>query len=453
MAERSERDSVLCAVAEAAEQLGYKKLKEELEMVMSAFVKGNDVFACLPTGFGKSLCYYCLPAIFDAINHCTMPWSIVIVISPLYALMQDQVEVLKKKGLSAVCVLGHEHSIERAKIVSGDYRIIFTTPEVLLARKDWRDVFQSPSLAERLVGIIIDEAHCVKTWYVSKNTKLFYNACHFCYRGSDFRKEFGKLGDLRGYFSRSVNFMALTATASLETRKKVMRTLGMKKPVTIVRSPEKPNILYDLFEKEEEVGVQLCYLIDEIREQRTHTDKTIVFCRTYKDCAELYLTFKRELKKEITEPIGYPNVSPFRLVDMFHACNSSSTKSAILKSFLTDSRLRILVATVAFGMGIDCPNVRRIIHWGPPSNTESYIQETGRAGRDGQPARAILFYSKRDLSHPYMEESIVSYCQNTSVCRRQQLFKYFIYFCGPNLNTCNCCDLCAMLCQCSKCAF
>ena len=142
------------------------------------------------------------------------------------------------------------------------------------------------------------------------------------------------------------------------------------------------------------------------------------------------MTFKQELKKEITEPIGYSDVSPFCLVDMFHACNSSSNKSAILKTFLTDSRLRILVATVAYGMGIDCPNVRRIIHWGPHP-TLKVIQETGRAGRDGQPARAILFYSKRDLSHPYMEESIVNYCQNTSVCRRQQLFKYFNYFAVP----------------------
>lgn len=245
--------------------------------------------------------------------------------------------------------------------------------------------------------------------------------------------------------------MALTATASMSTRK-VIRLLGMKKPVTNVRSPEKPNIFYAVCEKEEEVGIQLSYLMDELREKRGHTDKTIVFCRTYKDCTDLYLTFKRELKSEITEPIGYPDVSPFRLVDMFHACNSSSTKSAILTSFLSQSRLRILVATVAFGMGVDCPNVRRIIHWGPPSNVESYIQETGRAGRDGQPAHAILFYSKRDLSHPFMEESIRNYCQNASVCRRLVLFQDFDYSSNTSKNQCICCDLCAMVCECSNCA-
>ena len=111
------------------------------------------------------------------------------------------------------------------------------------------------------------------------------------------------------------------------------------------------------------VRVQVRYIIDELREHRTQTDKTIIFCRTYRDNTELYLMFKRKLKGSITEPPGYPDVTPFRLVDMFLACNSSNVKSGILT----------VVATVAFGMGIDCSDVRCIIHWGPPSDIESYI--------------------------------------------------------------------------------
>ena len=279
------------------------------------------------------------------------------------------------------------------------------------------------------------------------------NVFHFCFRGSQFRKEFSKLGDLRGYFSSSINFMALTATAALKTRKEVTRLLGMKNPITIIRSPEKSNIYYSVRKKEDEVGVQLHYIIDELREHRAQTDKTIIFCRTYKDCTELYLMFKRKLKGSITEPPGYPDVTPFRLVDMFHACNSSSVKSGILTSFISDSRLRVLVATVAFGMGIDCSDVRRIIHWGPPSDIESYIQETGRAGRDGKQAHAILFYSRRDLSQPYIEEDMVNYCLNTSTCLRLSLFKNFDYSCdlSKNVCTCTCCDFCAMICECNNC--
>ncbi|XP_011410065.1 PREDICTED: uncharacterized protein LOC105316681 [Amphimedon queenslandica] len=352
-----------------------------------AFLNGNDVFACLPTGFGKSLCYFCLQPIFDAINCHASPWSVVLVISPLQGLMQDQVELLTKKNLASICVTGNEDSSVKTKIVSGVYQLTFTTPEVLLTKKDRRPVFQFPLVCERLVRIIIDETLCVKKY--------------------QFRKEFCKLGDLRGYFSSSINFMALTATAALKTRKEVMRLLGMKNPITIIRSLEKSNIYYSVCKKDE-VGVQLSYVMDELCEHRTVTDKTIIFCRTYRDCTELYLMFKRKWKDNIIEPPGYPVVTPFCLVDMFHACNSSSVKSGIIKSFLSDSQLRVLVATVAFGMGIDCSDVRHIIHWGPPSDIESYIQETGRAGRDGRQARVVLFYSRRDLAQPYIEEDMVN---------------------------------------------
>ena len=151
-------------VHSVARLLGYTTLKEEQERVIIAFVNGHDVFVCLPTGFGKSLCYFCLPSIFDAINCHASPWSIVLVISPLQALMQSQVDLLMKKNLASVHVTGNEDSSVKTKIVSGFYNFIFTTPEVLLTMKEWRPVFQSPLVCERLVGIIIDEAHCVKKW-------------------------------------------------------------------------------------------------------------------------------------------------------------------------------------------------------------------------------------------------------------------------------------------------
>lgn len=145
-------------------------------------------------------------------------------------------------------------------------------------------------------------------------------------------------------------------------------------------------------------------------------------------------------------------MAKFRIVDKFSACNSPGIKNQILSTFsIPSGRLRIVIATVAFGMGIDCPNIRQVVHWSPPANCESYIQETGRAGRDGQTAYATLFYSNKDISLPFMESPMVKYCRNTDTCRRQILFGEFDYVPNRNLTECKCCDLCAMVCSCSEC--
>ena len=196
-------------------------------------------------------------------------------------------------------------------------------------------------------------------------------------------------------------------------------------------------------------------LIEELRVSRINTKRTIVFCRTLKDCSDLYLFFRYTMGIEFTEPIGVADFPIFRLVDMFSACNTPGLKQSILSSFSNPSGiLRIVIATIAFGMGIDCPNVQRVIHWGPPSDLESYIQETGRAGRDGSKAYAELLFSKRDTGVSFMEPSMKSYCQNVDVCRREVLFRDF-EIASPSKKPlgCLCCDICAIVCSCSDCQF
>ena len=167
------------------------------------------------------------------------------------------------------------------------------------------------------------------------------------------------MGELRGLLNTSVNMMALTATATKQTRKDICKSLAMVNPTMILKSPEKSNIVYKVFHKECSMEETFASLTEELRKNRKNTDKTIIFCRTYEDTSHIYLYFKSMLGNEMTDPIGYPDVSKFRMIDMFTACTTSDVKEKIIKSFVVpDSRLRIIVATVAFGMGMDCPNVR-----------------------------------------------------------------------------------------------
>lgn len=222
--------------------------------------------------------------------------------------------------------------------------------------------------------------------------------------------------------------MALTAMALSTTRKSIIKFLGVNRPMCICRSPCKGNIYYDVQEKGDNIETDLHYLVDELCKHRTKTKKMVIFGRLYNDCSSMYQYFKSHLKNNWTHSVGYPNISQFRLVDMFIATNTVKAKNSILKSFSTqDSRLRVLIATVAFGMGIDCPDIRWVIHWGPPSDNEEYIQETGRAGCDGLPCYAVLYYSRRDIGYQYMDTSIVNYCKNNTDCHRKCLFSDFDY--------------------------
>ena len=160
----------------------------------------------------------------------------------------------------------------------------------------------------------------------------------YFFRGKDFRKEFSKLGDLCGYFSQYVRFMAFTATATVQTRKEVIRLTGMHKPVLVLKSPKKPNTFYSV-EMKGELEESFYFLAEKLQSLRTKMEKTIIFCRTYNDCSQLFLFFRDVLEEEITDPIGFPDIAKFRLVDMFTACSTPKLKASILKSFSsTNSR-------------------------------------------------------------------------------------------------------------------
>lgn len=284
---------------QSIESLGYKNIKmEQKEAIIKFVLEKQDVFVCLPTGYGKSLCYYALPILFDKFEdklqpEKTLPWSLIVIVSPLVALMTDQVSLLKDKGLNALALVV-DGTEETTSVMNGHYQYIFTTPEILLRSKNWSSVFQSKSFQERLVGLIIDEAHCVKKWCVNNICYslvpyifMLLFMCWYTYndffslcRGIDFRREYSRLGDLRGFFPSHVKIMALTATASSATRKDVIKLLGMKKPHMIIRSPNKENIAYSVERKYGEFDVILNPIVQQLKSQRTSMEKTIIATRT-----------------------------------------------------------------------------------------------------------------------------------------------------------------------------
>lgn len=277
----------------------------------------------------------------------------------------------------------------------------------------------------------------------------FIQLSHAC-RGETFRKTLLRIGEVRSLVPESVCVMALTATATKSLKLDVIRILGMRNPAVISASPSRDNIKYAIVPSE---GFHEAFkaLLEGLRRLRTDFPRTIIYCRKFRDCGELYLFFRDNLGDSFTEPTDAPDLPQFRLVDMFHSCTDQSVKDIIAPLFCNDSQLRIVIATVAFGMGIDCPNVRQIIHMGPPEDSEAYIQATGRAGRDGFNSIAVLYLIK-GLRHT-VNSRMKRYIENTSSCRRNVLFDDFEGYVSPScIPPCACCDVCAGGCQCMSCA-
>jgi ATP-dependent DNA helicase RecQ len=230
--------------------------------------------------------------------------------------------------------------------------------------------------------------------------------------------------------------------------------LGMVQPGIVALSPNRVNIYYSVHKREATIEDTFSVLVDELREKRLQTPRTVIFCRSYEDVGYIYSFITRSLGAKCVEPIGAPNIAHFRLVDMFTAFTEQKVKDVIINFTQKEARLRVVIATVAFGMGLDSPNIRRIIHWGTPANIESYIQETGRAGRDGEQSQAKLYYAPVNLHPWYTEESMRLYSLNNDTCRRQVLLRDFDVddeVLSPSC-LCQCCDICAKSCGCDVCA-
>lgn len=271
------------------------------------------------------------------------------------------------------------------------------------------------------------------------------------YRGECFRKDYSHLNEIRSIIPENVHVMALTATAMKATRRCIVRSLDMRKPSIIYVPPVKSNIYYAVAGKPEG-GICEAFqpIVDHLVSNR-NMGRMIIFCKTYDDVINIHGFLKRKLGHFFTEPRGSDDYVCYRVVDMYTHCTHESVKSKIIHQFTKDSPLRVIVATIAFGMGINCKDVRYVVHWGLPEDAEMYVQESGRAGRDGLLSCALIFKKQSDLNKRYTTEHMIEYCTNkSSICRRLLLFQDFPD-CEFKANGCKCCDVCMQSCDCGNC--
>ena len=285
-------------------------------------------------------------------------------------------------------------------------------------------------------------------------THFFKEHCHgaflcFAHRGDQFRLDFSLLGQLRSVIPDRVHFIATTATATIATFTLIRDRLFLKDPKIVALPPEKANVHYSVvmnanFEE------YLSTITEELTLHRTVLPKTIIFCRKLIDCSKVYLQIRHTLGENFTDPPSSPDTHDFHMVSMYHSAATEKAKGNILRTFCTDtSKLRILIATTAFGLGVDCPDIRRVIHWGPPNDLDAYVQETGRGGRDGKPCKAILLYGHISK---FTGQDIRNFA-SIETCRRVHLFRAFLK--GedvmPRHPGCTCCDICTKQCECENC--
>jgi ATP-dependent DNA helicase RecQ len=328
-------------------QFGYDSFRLHQQAAIEAVLNKEDVVVLMPTGGGKSLCYQ-IPAL--------MSDGLAIVVSPLIALMKDQVDALKNVGIEAAFLNSTQTATQQVEVFrdirSGKLKLLYVAPERILQTNDqFFEFIKSTDVSL----FAIDEAHCISSW------------------GHDFRPEYGQLARLKKEFPQ-VPMIALTATADKLVRNDIIEKLGIPNAKVLVSSFNRPNIKYIVEPKRNSYGRLLDYL-----EERKE-DSGIIYCLSRNSVDSL----AEDLRSE-----GYSALP-------YHAGLDKQTRDRHQDAFLNDEA-KIMVATIAFGMGIDKSNVRFVVHMDLPKNIESYYQETGRAGRDGLPSEALLFFSTADV--------------------------------------------------------
>ncbi len=400
------------SITQCAEEIlknvfGYDSFRPLQLEIIKNLLSGKDTLAIMPTGGGKSLCYQIPALIFKGIT---------IVVSPLISLMQDQVSALKENGVSAIYLnssLEYEDYLKSVnQIKNGEIKLVYVSPEGL-ATDRMLNVFSECSVP--ISCITIDEAHCVSEW------------------GHDFRPDYLSIANFRSHFQTAV-CLALTATATETVQKDIVKNLNLYNPTIFKASFNRKNIFL------------------EVKPKKDATNQVIEFLNRHKDESGIIYCFSRKAVDELTLKLQSKGYSVLN----YHAGLEDNVRSENQNLFIKD-KVRIMVATIAFGMGINKPNVRFVIHYDMPKSLEEYYQEIGRAGRDGLPASALLLFGAGDIhkirfffnesadpeKSEHLLQGMLSYAKARS-CRRRVLLSYFGEELKNNdLQPEECCDVCA----------
>jgi ATP-dependent DNA helicase RecQ len=370
-----------------AERFGYHRFRSSQLRVLAPLLGGRHVLAVLPTGAGKSLCYQ-VPALLAE--------GLTLVVSPLISLMQDQVASLRKRGIAAAYLNSTLAQADRQAILrlalSGQVRLLYCSPERLasLSRLVRDAGVQVPLLA-------VDEAHCIVEW------------------GNAFRPVYRQLGEFR-YHLREPQTLALTGSATPTTRQEILEVLRIPRAEVVAASFDRPNLRFEVVRVKDDRDryARLVRALDQAGGQ------AIVYCPT------------RRLTELVTRALRLRGLR----AAPYHAGLDADIRKPVLGAFLHD-RAPVMVATSAFGMGIDKPDVRVVLHWGPPRTLESYYQEAGRAGRDGRASTCRILWRREDLSWGDTTPEMRRYVEQRR-CRRRMLLEHF----GERLGKCSGCDVC-----------
>ena len=377
------------------ENFGFNAFKEPQEEIIQSLLSGKDTFVIMPTGGGKSLCYQ-LPAIIS--DGCA------IVVSPLIALMKNQVDLVRSYNSSDDVAHFLNSTLNKAQqktvkddLITGKTKMLFVAPETL-TKEENIGFFKELQLS----FFAVDEAHCISEW------------------GHDFRPEYRRLREMMDMINPEIPVIALTATATPKVQSDIVKNLLLREPNVFISSFNRANLYYEIQPKL----------------KKDQTDKSIVrFIQQHKGKSGIIYTLNRKTTEELADMLNANGIKSVA----YHAGLDSKLRARRQDQFLNEE-VDVIVATIAFGMGIDKPDVRFVIHYNIPKSIENYYQETGRAGRDGMEGKCILYYSHKDvakLEHlmrdkPLSEREVgaqlihetVGYAES-SVCRRKILLHYF----------------------------
>src|SRR6185437_13402347 len=390
---------------------GFSSFKEPQKEIINSLLSGKDTFVIMPTGGGKSLCYQ-LPAIISE--------GCAIIVSPLIALMKNQVDLVR--GYSSTENIAHflnsslnkgQQKIVKEDLLSGDTKLLYVAPETL-TKEENVDFFKELKIS----FFAVDEAHCISEW------------------GHDFRPEYRRLREIMDQINEKIPVIALTATATPKVQSDIVKNLGLRDPNIFISSFNRSNLYYEVVPKV----------------KKDQAIKSMVkFISQNKGKSGIIYTLNRKTTEELAETLMANGIQAVA----YHAGLDTKLRAARQDQFLGEE-IQVIVATIAFGMGIDKPDIRFVIHYNIPKSIENYYQETGRAGRDGLEGKCLLYYSHKDvakLEHLMRDKALsereigaqlinetVAYSES-GVCRRKMLMNYF----GEKYDQDNCggkCDNC-----------